>query len=209
MRETMRIGFLGAGVMARALAPRWLAAGHDVLIGARDTGKAAALADEIGARAGTLTEAAEHADAAVLAVRWEGVKWTLDQVATSLQGKTLIDVTNPVEVEGFTVVTPPGMSLAEQTQTATGARVVKAFNLAQASVWTAARDVDGRRLVVPIATDDPDARATVERLVAELGYATLDVGELPHARHLEAMAAVVIRRLFTGDPASSTFAWVG
>lgn len=208
MSETMRIGFLGAGAMTRALGGAWRGAGHDILIGGRDLAKARALADEVGAQAGTVAEAAEHAEVAVLAVRWEGVDWTLDQVGDRLRGKVLVDVTNPVEIERFTVVTPPGLSMAEQVQARTGARVVKAFNLAQASVWTAPREVDGRPLAVPIATDDAEARSVAGLLVAALGDATLDAGELRHARHLEAMAAVVIRRLFSGAAPSSTFAWV-
>lgn len=208
MDETLQIGFLGAGEMARALATPWLAAGHDVTIGGRDERKALALAEELGARAATLSETAERCEVAVLAVRWEGVDWTLEQVGDSLGGKVLIDVTNPVEVEAFGLVTPPGTSMAESVQGATGAQVVKAFNLAQASVWTSPRQVDGHPLVVPVATDDPGARATVGVLAEALGVAVLDAGDLRHARHLEAMAAIVIRRLFSGDSASSTFAWV-
>lgn len=204
----MRIGFLGAGEMTRALALPWLAAGHEVTVGGRDRTKAMALAAELGARVASLPETAERCEVAILAVRWEGVEWTLETVGDRLRGKVLVDVTNPVEVEDFGLVTSPGTSMGEQVQRTTGAQVVKAFNLAQASVWTSPRQVDGRPLVVPVATDDAGARATAEVLAGALGAAVLDAGELRHARHLEAMAAVVIRRLFSGDPASSTFAWV-
>lgn len=204
----MRIGFLGAGAMTRALALPWLAAGHEVTVGGRDRTKAMALAAELGARAASLPETAERCEVAILAVRWEGVEWTLETVGDRLRGKVLVDVTNPVEVEDFGLVTSPGTSMGEQVQRTTGAQVVKAFNLAQTSVWTSPRQVDGRPLVVPVATDDAGARATAEVLAGALGAAVLDAGELRHARHLEAMAAVVIRRLFSGDPASSTFAWV-
>lgn len=208
MSDTLQIGFLGAGAMTRALAPAWVAAGHDVVVGGRDAERSRATAAATGARAATLAEAAEHAGVAVLAVHWEGVRWTLGQVGGALAGKVLVDVTNPVEVERFEVVTPPQISLAEQVQRQSGARVAKAFNLAEASVWTEPRTVGGAPLAVPVATDDPGARDTVDRLAAALGFATLDAGELRHARHLEAMAAVVIRRLFAGDAPSSTFAWV-
>lgn len=208
MDDTKRIGFLGAGQMTRALAPGWLAAGYDVTVGGHDGAKAGAVADELGAAAGSLVEAAEFCDVAILAVRWEGVDATLETVGDRLRGKVLVDVTNPVEVEGFGLVTPPGTSMAEQVQRTTGARVVKAFNLAQASVWTSPREVDGVPLAVPVATDDAVAREIAAGLATALGATVLDAGELRHARHLEAMAAVVIRRLFAGDPASSTFAWV-
>lgn len=201
------LAILGAGRMARALAPAWLAADHDVVIAGRDPDRAAALAAEIGARSAPLAEAARAADVGVLAVRWEGVPWTLEQIGGHLAGRPLVDVCNPVEVERFTLVTPPGTSLAEQVAAATGALVAKAFNLAQADVWSRPRTVAGAGLVVPVATDHDAARAAVDDLAGALGATTLDAGELVHARHLEAMAAVVIRRLFAGDPACSTFAW--
>lgn len=208
MNESMRIGFLGAGAMTRALAPRWSAAGHDVVIGGRDPATAERVAVEVGLRGGSLRAAAEHVDVAVLAVRWEGVDWTLDQVRDALRGTVLVDVTNPVETECFTLATPPGTSLAERVERETGARVVKAFNLAQASVWTAPRQVDGAPMAVPIATDHEEARRVAAALAAALGMTAVDVGGLHHAAYLEAMAALVIRRLFAGDPLSSTFAWV-
>lgn len=115
MDDTKRIGFLGAGQMTRALVPGWLAVGHDVTVGGRDGRKATALAAELGpgpgAGAASLADAAERCDVAVLAVRWEGVDATLEAVGDRLRGKVLVDVTNPVKVEGFGLVTPPGTSM--------------------------------------------------------------------------------------------------
>jgi 8-hydroxy-5-deazaflavin:NADPH oxidoreductase len=46
----MRVGIVGAGAMARALGGRWVAAGHEVVIGARSTAKAISVADVIGGK---------------------------------------------------------------------------------------------------------------------------------------------------------------
>lgn len=60
---------------------------------------------------------------------------------------------------------------------------------------------DHRALRVPICGDDVAAKATVSRLVDALGCVPLDIGPLHRARHLEAMAAIVIGLLFDGaDP---------
>jgi predicted dinucleotide-binding enzyme len=65
---TMRIGTLGNGLMAAALASQWVKAGHDVMVGGRDPGRAAEVAQRVGAAAGTLEEAAAYGEVVLLAV---------------------------------------------------------------------------------------------------------------------------------------------
>ena len=207
----MRIGTLGAGLMAQALAGRWAQQGHDVMVGGRDVAKAEVLAQKIGARAGSLREAVEFADVLLFAVLWEGVESTLAAAGASdgaLAGKVLIDCTNPVEGERFTLVTGEGHSIAEQIQETTDARVVKAFNLSQVSVWETVTPTlmtpprfDGRPLALPFAGDDPAANDVARALITSLEREPVEVGPLHRARHLEAMAATVISLLHGGrDP---------
>src|SRR5687767_6941943 len=129
----MKIGVLGAGHMAEALVPHWSAAGHEVMIGGRTPTKAQALADRLDVRAGSLRETAVFGDIVLLAVLYQGVDSTLAAAGAAdgtLRGKVLVDCNNPVEVERFTLVGEPGVSLAQRLAAATGARVVKAFNQA-------------------------------------------------------------------------------
>ncbi len=208
----MRIGTLGAGMMTEALAGQWSRAGHEVLVGGRSPDKAAVLAKRIGAGAGTLAEAAEFGDAVLLAVRHEGLADTLEQagaVGGALGGKTVIDCGNAVDVSDFSLVTWEGKSLAEQAQHFTpGSHVVKAFNLCHAKVWQMTPPVfDGRPLAVPFAGDDK-GKETARLLIADLGCDPLDAGDLRQARHLEAMAIVIIRLLFGGYDPYSAFAFV-
>lgn len=94
----MRIGILGAGVMADALGTRWAAAGHEVVVAGRTEAKARALAEKWGARSGTFREAAEFGDVVLVAVLYQGIDHTLAEVGDALRGKPVIDCTNPVEV---------------------------------------------------------------------------------------------------------------
>jgi predicted dinucleotide-binding enzyme len=207
----MRIGTLGAGLMAEALAARWAQQGHEVIVGARDVAKAEALARRIGARAGSLRAAAEFGDVLLLAVPSEGVASALAAAGAddgALAGKVLIDCTNPVEGERFTLSTGEGQSIAEQVQEATDARVVKAFNLGQASVWETVTPTlvipprfDGRPLAVPFAGDDRAANEVARALITSVECEPVEIGPLHRARHLEAMAATVIALLYGGrDP---------
>lgn len=203
----MKIGVLGAGRMAEALVPRWLEAGHEVLIGGRTVHKATALAERLGARGGGLREAAEFGDVVLLAVLYPGIDATLQGAGAedgTLTGKPLLDCNNPVETERFTLETHGGSSLAETVAHRTGARVVKALNLVHAEVWKQRARYHGRPLVVPIAGDDA-AKEPVATLVRSLGAEPLDAGGLEHAHHLEAMAAVIIRLLYAGADQLSAF----
>lgn len=209
----MRIGTLGAGMMTEALAGRWVRAGHDVLVGGRSPDKATDLAKRIGARAGTLSEVARFGDTLLLAVKRQGLADTLTVAggpAGALAGKTIIDCGNAVDTSDFSLITWQGKSLAEQAAyLAPGSHVVKAFNLCHAKVWEMTPpEFDGRPLAVPFAGDEPGKRAASE-LIADLGCEPLDAGDLTQARHLEAMAIVVVRLLFGGHDPISAFAWVG
>ncbi|MEV6279365.1 NAD(P)-binding domain-containing protein [Nocardia sp. NPDC051832] len=202
----MRIALFGAGHMSSALGAKWAAHGHDLMVAGRTPAKAAALADRLGARAGSFAEAAEHAEVALIGVRYQGMAYTLEQIGDGLQGKPIIDCNNPVEIEGFTLVTPPGEAMAQQIAKATGGHVVKAFNLCHSDVWRMpALTFDGRTLTVPYCGDDPDALRVAEQLIAETGGIPLRTGDLRHAHYLEASAAIIIAQLFGGLPTRTVF----
>jgi predicted dinucleotide-binding enzyme len=208
----MKIAVLGSGRMAEGVVARWLAAGHDVMIAGRTQAKAESLAGRLGARSGTLREAAEFGEVVFLAVLHGGVASTLRDAGAAegvLAGKILIDCTNPFELERFIVVTASGMSVAEEIAEATGASVVKAFNQVHFHVWTEPARYNDRPLVVPVA-GEPHAKEIVGQLIRDAGGDLLDAGGLEQAHNLEAMAAVMIRLLFGGaDPLSAFQLTVG
>lgn len=198
----MKIGVLGAGVMADALGTRWAAAGHELMVAGRTADKADALARRWGGRAGSFRDVAEFGDIALIAVLYQGIPATLAEIGDGLRGKPIVDCNNPVEVEHFTLVTEPGRSMAQEIELATGGHVVKAFNLCEAHVWRMEPPIfDNRRLAVPYCGDHSAALDMTRQLIADLGGVPLPIGDLQHAHHLEAMAAIVISLLFGGrDP---------
>ena len=192
--------------MADALGTRWAAAGHELMVAGRTAGKADALASKWGGRAGSFKEVAEFGDIALIAVLYQGIPATLAEIGDALRGKPIIDCNNPVEIEHFTLVTEPGRSMAQQIARATGGHVVKAFNLCQARVWQLEPPTfDGRPLAVPYCGDDPEAVDLTRRLITDIGGEPLPIGDLRHAHHLEAMAAVVISLLFGGRSPYTVF----
>ncbi|WP_067461457.1 NADPH-dependent F420 reductase [Actinomadura macra] len=205
----MRIGVLGAGAMADALATQWVRAGHEVRIGARTPAKAVALAERIGAATGGavtgggLREAAEFGEAVLLAVWYEGVQDVL-RAAGPLAGRVLVDCVNPMEPPFERLKTAGGPSVARWIADATGARVVKAFSMCHESVWRMTPPTfGGRPLGVPLCGDDADALTVVRALVADLGCVPLDGGSLERAGLLEAATAFVVGLWVAGeDPAT-------
>ncbi len=212
----MKIGILGAGNMTRALAGKWLRAGHEVLVSGRDTDKAAALAAELGhgATSGSFRDALRFGDTLLIAIMAPGVMEALEAAGAddgAFEGKVLIDCCNPVDIESFKTYGNETNSLAERIQQrARGAVVVKAFNLCQVAVWEMdPSEFDGRTLVVPTCCDDERAAESASQLVRDTGCEPMHLGPLYFSRSLEEMAAVVISRLFGGAPPTSVFNWIG
>lgn len=179
----MNISIIGTGNMARALGTRLLADGHEVTFVSRSPERGQALAEELGGSA--RASDAPSGDVVVLAVyhvAWDDV---LARHGDALDGKVVIDHSNPVN-EDFSglVDRPAGSAAQELAARVPGARVVKAFNTTFANTL-AEGEVAGQRLDVFLASDDDDAKATVAGLVEGGGMNALDAGPLAHARYLE------------------------
>ncbi|MEV6388492.1 NADPH-dependent F420 reductase [Nocardia xishanensis] len=208
----MRIGIIGAGAMARALGGGWAAAGHEVRFGARRREAAVELADAIGhgARGGSIEEAAEFADAVLLAVPVDALDAVLR--STVLDGRVLIDCTNAFQPDTSAPDGTLNFVLAEDAvaervaATVPTAHVVKAFNLCAAEVWAAeAREFDGSRLSVPLCGDDPDAVQLVAGLAEDLKLRPFPAGGLHRARYLEATSAMTVGLWFAGHDSRAMF----
>ena len=201
----MRIGILGTGTLATALAVGWARAGHDISIGGRSPERAEAAAKASGARARRLPEVVGDADAVLLAVRWEGIADILTAAGApggSLAGRPLIDPTNAVE-HGIGVLRPePGRAVAQHVaELAPGAQVVKAFHLFPSTEWTTPASSP---VTVAMCGDDPRALEIVGSLVRDVGGVPVRLGGLDRARQLEEVAGFVIGLAFAGvDPQSA------
>jgi predicted dinucleotide-binding enzyme len=196
----VRIGILGAGDMADGLGGGWARAGHDVMVSGRDPDRTAALADRIGARAGSFADAGAFGAVVLLAVRHEGVPAVLAS-AGDLTGTVLVDCTNAVVPGRWTM--PPGPTAYQRIAAATDATVVKGFNLCHESVWRLpSRVFGGRPLSVPLC-GEPAAVATVAPLVTDLGATPVDAGGPERAPLLDATAAFAIGLWLSGADAQA------
>jgi NADPH-dependent F420 reductase len=182
------ITIIGTGNMARGIATRALAGGHAVTLHGTTEEKAKTLARELpgDARTGNVGDPLDG-DVVVLAVWYPAVGDVLGRYGSQLDGKVVVDITNPLDVDAFEPITlEAGSGAQEAAAAAPGARVVKAFNTTFAGTLLEGQ-VAGQPLDVLIASDDEEAKATVSRLASDGGLRPVDAGPLRRARELEAL----------------------
>jgi 8-hydroxy-5-deazaflavin:NADPH oxidoreductase len=189
----MRIGIIGAGKVGGGLAKLWVRAGHQVLFSSRHPKRLRVLVEEAGPGAylGDVGDAALFGDVILFSPNFWGVDDALE-AAGPLKGKTVIDVTNPVEwnpngrmVRSVRQSTTAGEELAKKLP---NARVVKAFSSIPASFIPHAiyRTGQLQRLVVSYCGDYHTSKVIVHQLIADSGFVGLDAGRLRMAKELEA-----------------------
>ncbi|HET8879692.1 MAG TPA: NAD(P)-binding domain-containing protein [Arthrobacter sp.] len=201
------ITIIGSGNMARAIGLRAAAAGESIQVLDRTPENAAHLAAELGDKAssGGLGDVPEG-DIVVLALYFEPAKEVAAHYGDTLSGKTVVEISNPVNMEtGDSLVVEPGTSAAEEVaKLLPGARVVKAFNTTFAGPL-AAGSANGTQLDVFIASDSEVARNEVAAFAAKAGLRPLQVGALRHARELEGIQLLMIGLQM--NPAYESFNW--
>ncbi|GGK01002.1 oxidoreductase [Streptomyces camponoticapitis] len=183
----MRIGLLGTGNVARALAHGWSAAGHDVLLGSRHPAER----KDIGLPVAGLSATADHAEVLVNATPGTASVELLRSIgAPALAGTLLIDVGVGLS-DDFTELSHPNSSLAEEIQEAFPLTpVVKTLCTMDSTVMTAPDGLDGPSTVF-LSGDDADAKRTTGRLLTDLGWppsAQLDIGGITTSRGQEHFA---------------------
>ena len=187
----MNITIIGTGNMARGIATRALEGGHGVTLLGTEQAKAEALAAELPgeAQAGAVGDLLSG-DVVVLAVWYQAVPDVLARYGDQLDGKVVVDITNPVDPETYAPLTVEAGSVAQEiAATVPGAKVVKAFNTTFAGTL-AEGQVAGTQLDVFLASDDAAAKAAVSQLAADGGLRAIDVGPLALAHQLEGVGYV-------------------
>lgn len=186
------ISIIGTGGMGSAIAAIAAKAGAEVQVLARDLGKARELAAQTGATAATVGDALTG-ELVVLAVPFSAVDEIVTAYGAQLDGRIIVDLTNPVDFATFDgLVVPADSSAAAIIASKTpGAKVVKAFNTTFAA--TLAAGVVGEiTTTVLVAGDDDGAKRAVIELVRAAGLEAVDAGALTRARELEALGFLQI-----------------
>jgi len=205
----MNIAIIGSGMIGATAAHLFARAGHDVAIA--NTRGPASLADlvaQIGprARAATVDEAADWGDVVLVAIPLKGYT---SLPAHKLAGKIVIDAMNyypqrdgQLPFDGLTSSELVARRLA-------GARLIKAFNTLYFQTLATEGNPNApidERLALFIAGDDADAKATVARLIEEIGFAPVDTGALREGGRQQEPGSAIYNTPLTGAAARAALA---
>jgi hypothetical protein len=202
----LKIGIVGGtGPEGRGLGLQLSLAGHDVIIGSRDEGRAVETARELADTCGddeasvrfsgaTNEAAAAEAEVVFLTVPYSGMSVVLRTISRQLRGKICVNTVAPLEFVGGQArgITPPAGSAAEEAEREVPeVRWVAAFH----TVPARSMQRPGARLNTDtlVCSDDPEALKTIIELADQVpGLRGVNAGALENARYLEGATALLI-----------------
>jgi 8-hydroxy-5-deazaflavin:NADPH oxidoreductase len=188
---TQKIAVIGLGNIGQVVATNLVKGNRPVIIAARNLSKAQELAGKLGslAKASDIPAAIKEADIIVLSVWFNAIKEFFVQYATELQGKIIIDPSNPIAPDG-----KGGFVKAiEEKESAgqilsgllpKGAKLAKVLGtLGVATLGSAAHQ--NPKQVLFYATDDTSINATIETLIHDSGFVPVRVGAIDQSIRIE------------------------
>lgn len=188
----MKVGILGSGVVAQALAQGFLKYGHEVTLGTRDRSKLKDFAaSNAESKVGSFADAASSAELVVLAVKGTAAASAVREAGPeNMAGKPVIDATNPIAdappddgvLKFFTSLDD---SLMEQLQREfPDIRFVKAFNSVGNNLMVDPQFKAGKPTMF-ICGNDGAAKKTVSEILEQFGWESEDMGSAAAARAIE------------------------
>jgi 8-hydroxy-5-deazaflavin:NADPH oxidoreductase len=194
----VKIAFIGVGNVGAPLADRLQVLGHQVIIAARDR-QSQTVQSALNRNPDLLiqspSEAIESSEVVFLATPFSALESVLTPLKSALNGKVLVDCTNPVGAN-LTHGLQSRISGSETIQQLVpDVRVVKAFTIYgyenfEDSLYPGYGDL---KPVMFIAGDDLVAKSGVANFCQQLGWETIDTGNLAMSLHLEHMALLWIK----------------
>lgn len=196
----MKIGIIGSGDVARALGDGLVNAGHEVMIGTRDTKKKELSSwrkkNDKNRSLGSTTEAASFGDMAILATAWHATEDILAQIRPELAGKVVIDVTNPLQFnddEAPELTVGHSMSGGEIVQhSLPDSHVVKALNIINHANMVNPKYKQGKPTMF-ICGNNTSAKAHTAEMLNDFGWEDIvDIGPIEKSRLLEPLCLLWI-----------------
>lgn len=213
----MRIGILGSGLMGGKLGTIFARAGHDVVFSyshsrkkleklARDAGK--------NARAGSPSEAAQDADALLLAVHWSRLDDVLRQ-AGDLSGIVVVSCSMPMNADDTDLVIAHKSSGAEAlAKRLRKSKIVAAFNTVPSEVLFDVFESrrKSKRPSLVYYGDDRRAKKVAAELIRDVGFDPVDAGPLRIGRYAEPFVILIAQLAYEGSAGprmAYRFEWFG
>jgi predicted dinucleotide-binding enzyme len=183
----VKIGIVGAGAVGGTLARLLAKLGHQVsMANSRGPESLTALATGIGASPVSIADAARTAEIVIVAIPTKAVADLPQGLFANVPGSVIVVDTgnyHPELRDGRIDPIEGGMPDSEWVARQLGRPVIKAFNnlLATSLLEKGVPSGTTGRMALPVAGDSADAKATVLRLVDDLGFDSVDGGLLANS----------------------------
>jgi predicted dinucleotide-binding enzyme len=180
----MKIGIIGSGNIGGALTRRFRAVGHDVSVAnTRGPQSLAEVARETGAKAVSVQDAAHNQDVVIVTIPEKNIPDLPRGLFAGVPANVVVvDTGNyyPQQRDGRIEGIESGATESRWVAQQLGRPMVKAFNNIYAQHLFELGKPAGSpgRIALPVAGDDAKAKATVMRLIDEIGFDAVDAGGL-------------------------------
>jgi predicted dinucleotide-binding enzyme len=201
----MKIGIIGSGEIGEVLARRLAGLGHAVAVAnSRGPASLAALAAESGATPVEVGEAVQGREVVIVTIPMGAIAGLPKGLFAAAGSAAIVDTGNyyPRERDGRIAEIEDGMPESVWVSRQLGRPVVKAFNNIAAIRLLLARRKDNRppgRIALPVAGDDAGHKATVMKLVDQLGFDPYDSGSLEDSWRQQPATPVYVVDLAIGQ----------
>lgn len=188
----MKITIIGAGKIGSSLGRAWAAKGHRIIYGSRNPTSAemqTLVATSSSATATTVAEAIGAGDVVIFALPGNAMPDVIAQQATALQGKIIIDTTNLVGAHGASSVVPLLVERVPDAQVFRAFNSVGFENIAQPRYGDLQADMF-------YCGPEGEAREIISRLIADVGFHPIYIGDNQSVYILDALAALWITLAF-------------
>jgi 8-hydroxy-5-deazaflavin:NADPH oxidoreductase len=190
----MKVGILGSAVVGQTLGKAFLAEGHEVMLGTRNTSKEELVKwqkENSSGKIGSFADTAKFGELLVLAVSGDAAANVVNQAGKeNFSNKVVIDTTNPIakappENGVLKFFTSLDRSLMEDLQQLLPtAKLVKAFN-SVGNAFMYKPKFPGGKPTMFICGNDDGAKKTVTDFLTAFGHETEDMGKMEAARAIE------------------------
>ncbi|MGK2861615.1 MAG: NADPH-dependent F420 reductase [Chitinophagaceae bacterium] len=192
MTNKLTVAVIGLGNIGKTVAENLVKGNRPVIVADRKMEKATALARKLGTlvQPMEITSAIKEADIVVFAIWFDAIKELLNTYATELQGKIIVDPSNPIapdEKGGFKKIIAENESAGEilSSLLPDNTKLAKALGTLGVGSLAGAAFRKPEAVVLFYATDDTSINADIEQLIRDNGFEPLRAGGIDQSIRIE------------------------
>ncbi len=187
-----KVAVIGLGNIGKAIAKNLVRGNHSVFISSRENGIAKALAGELGSLSDPkeTAEAIRDADVIIPAIYFSALKEFFQTYSKELDGKTIIDVSNPIAPNGnggFKKIIGESESAGKilSDLIPKNAKLIKAFGTLSAGSLSDAAFNEPDKKVLFYASDSTNSKQQIEELISDSGFMPFHIGGIDQSVRIE------------------------